>query len=340
MRYFLYMIINIKRCLKRPAMLFLLLLFPLFSAVFLKFGKDREQMLCVSVYTDGQDSFSAGLVDKLLHREGVVTFVAADSEEALIQSVIAGDSECGYVIPAGLFDSLNEGKKKNLIDVVISSETTMMDVTNEIVYAELFEEYSLSILTDYLLNDQVLDDPDTDEIEALYRQNMADGSTFAFDYAGKYSSYQGVRRGMGVQAMTGLCSILILLSGFLGVLGYADNAEAQIYCNICKNGRKILLLAEILPPVLITTTAGIAALQIAGALRTPGGLVRLLGYALLVTVFSMLLYALFRKKTVILFLLPFYLLGCFVFTPVFIDITMFVPALKPVCMLFLPYYYL
>lgn len=340
MRYFLYFMMTLKRCCKRPAMLFLLLLFPLFCSAFLVFGGDREQALCVSVYADAQDDFSSRLADKLVQRDGVFTFVRAESESELTHSVIVGDAECGYVIPSGLVESLNEGKKKNLINVVISSESTMMNVVNEIVYAELFEEYSLSILTDYLVNDTVLTDPDLSEIESLYRQNMVNGTTFSFDYTGKYSSYHGIRTGMGVQVLLGLCSILILLSGFLGILRYSGNAEAQVYCSIPKTGRKFLLAAEIFPPVLLTTVMGIACLGIAGIFRTPYDFLRLLAYSLLVVAFCMLLYLIVRKKTVILFLLPFYLLGCFAFTPIFVDVTLFVPALKPLCMLFLPYYYL
>ncbi len=338
MRCFLYFLFTLKRCLKRPAMLFLLLLFPAFSAVFCLFDGDRERTLCVSVYTDTQDAFSNRLVDKLVERDGVVTFVRADSEKALTRAVVTGDAECGYVIPAGLFENLNAGNKNDLIDVVISSETTLADVTNEIVYAELFEEYSLSIVTDYLENDSVLADPDPEKIEALYRENMVNGSTFAFDYTGKYSSYHEIRKGLGVQTLTGACSIFILLGGFLGLLSYCASAEAQVYCSLTKKSRALLLSAEIAAPVLLTTLAGTAALGVIGTLRSPGSVLRLLGYGVLVTVFCAALYALLRKKTVILFLMPFYLLGCVVFTPVFVDVTLFVPALRPVCMLFLPYY--
>lgn len=340
MRYVLYLLLNLKRCIKRPAMLALLLLFPVFAWMYLSLGADREQGLLVCVYAEADDPFCGQLVQKLTQREGVVTFVCSASEEELYHTVVTGDAECGYVFHTGLLDSLNEGKKQELVDVVISSETTLRDVTDEIVYAELFEEYSLAILTDYLLTDSVLENPSLDEIEALYRENMVNGSTFAFDYTGAYSSYRGIRSGLSIQVLKGLCSILLLLGGFLGLLNYAGSAEAQVYCAVTKTGRKFLLLAELFPPVLLTTLAAVLSLFFTGALRNLTALLSLLGYALLVVLFCLLLYAVLRKKTIILFLLPFYLLGCLVFTPVFVDISTFIPALRPICLFFLPYYYL
>ena len=340
MRYVLYLFLNLKRCLKRPAMLALLLLFPIFAIMYRSLGADREQDLCVCVYAEKEDSFCEQLVQKLTQREGVVTFVRCASEEELIHTVMTGDAECGYLFHSGLLETLNSGNKKELIDVVISAETTLMDVTNEIVYAELFEEYSLAILTDYLLTDGVLENPSLNEIEALYRENMVNGSTFAFDYTGAYSSYHGIRSGLSIQVLRGLCSILLLLGGFLGLLNYSGNAEAQVYCAVTKTGRRLLLLAEILPPVLLTTLAAALSLFFTGALSSAHALLRLIGYALLVVLFCLLLYAVLRKKTIILFLLPFYLLGCLVFTPVFVDISTFIPALRPICFFFLPYYYL
>lgn len=340
MRYVLYLLLNLKRCIKRPAMLALLLLFPIFSWMYLSLGADREQGLLVCVYAEADDPFCEQLVQKLTQRDGVVTFVRSASEEELYHTVVTGDAECGYVFHTGLLDSLNKGNKQDLVDVVISAETTLRDVTDEIVYAELFEEYSLAILTDYLLEDNVLENPSLSEIEALYRENMTNGSTFAFDYTGAYSSYRGIRSGLSIQVLKGLCSILLLLGGFLGLLNYAGSAEAQVYCAVTKTGQKFLLLAEIFPPVLLTTLAAALSLFFTGALRSLTALLSLFGYALLVVLFCLLLYAVLRKKTIILFLLPFYLLGCLIFTPVFVDISTFIPALRPICLFFLPYYYL
>ncbi len=340
MRCLLYMFLNFKRCLKRPAMLVLLLLFPLFSLIYQRLGTDREQGLLVYVYAGSEDSFCTSLTQKLTQRTGVVTFAQADSEEALYHAVMTGEAECGYVFHSGLVDALNAGNKQNLIDLVISSETTLADVTNEIVYAELFEEYSLAILTDYLLADGVLENPSLSEIESLYRENMVNGSTFAFDYTGSYSTYHGIRSGLSSQVLKGLCSILVLLSGFLGLLNYSGNADAQIYCAVTKTGRKFLLFAELFPPVLLTTLAAIFSLFFSGISSGGAALLRLIGYALLVILFCSLLYVILRKKAIILFLIPFYLLGCLIFTPVFIDIATFVPALRPVCFIFLPYYFL
>lgn len=61
MRFFLYMLLNFKRCLKRPAVLALLLLFPVFSLTYRHLGSDREQGLCVYVYAENEDSFCTGL---------------------------------------------------------------------------------------------------------------------------------------------------------------------------------------------------------------------------------------------------------------------------------------
>ena len=48
----------------------------------------------------------------------------------------------------------------------------------------------------------------------------------------------------------------------------------------------------------------------------------------------------YRKHGQFEFAAPCILFACLIFTPVFIDISVFLPAMKPLSYLFLPYYYL
>ena len=334
-----YFILSIKRTLKKPFILVLLCLLPLITFLFTH-ANTTEKELYVGVYTDAPSGFSYMLTEKLANRDGIYHFYIVSSAKQLYQDVASGYAECGYIFPAQLLDNLNQGKKKNLVDLITSSSTTMSKITNEIVYSELFEEYSLCILETYLSNDSPLENVTTAEIEALYREYLSNGSTFAFDIIEAYKDYSTLSTNITQHAVTGIIGILILLGGFSGLFQYATDHQNMLYANLPFAQTKMIAFIQILCPlVLFSLTGGLCLFQI-GYFTGIGSLIQYLLYILLTLILCLLLYPLLRFRMMLVCLLPLYLLGCLIFTPIFIDISVYLPNLRWIGYLFITNYLL
>ena len=340
LRYLLYCF---KRTLKKPVNWLLLILLPVLTVLFLLLmDNENERALKVAVYTSEDNGFSSNIVDKLVHRDGIILFYACESEEELYRDVASGRAECGYVLPESLEENLNAGLKRNLVDLVVSSSTTLSGLTNEIVYAELFEEYSLIILQDYLQNDSAYrtlyaDDTLQSDVKIanLYRKYMANGSTFAFDFVGSYSNYSSVTRGLMLHSVTGLVGIIVLLGGFSGLFSYVGDEKNSRFSHVPLREKRILSLICLFCPVLIFWTAGALCLLISGYFTASAMWGRYILYGGLILLLCLIFRLFLRFRTVLSAIMTLYLLGCLIFTPIFIDITADLPYLKPFCRLFI-----
>lgn len=338
--YIRYLILSMKRLLKKPVWLVLLLFFPVLT-MFFSYTDSRESGLRVALYAQTDEPFSNELIQKLLAREGVCHFYLASSEDRLYRDVLNGHAECGYLFPEDLSSKLDLGKKKNLVELVISSSTTMSKITNEIVYSELFELYSLHILEDYLMNDSLLSEyetPDPATVEALYQKYLVNGSTFAFDIENFYDDYSSIEKGLTAHITIGMTGILILLGGICGLLQYAEDEEKKRHDHVPFSVRKYIACIEIVCPFLLFAITGAVCLGITGYFAQLSHLISYLLYILLAFLFCMLLYPLRHKRMVFLTFLPLYLLGCLILTPIFIDVTVYLPALSWISRFFLTDY--
>lgn len=327
---------TLKRICKKPLFISLLLLFPLLTVLFLCTGSD-ENRLCVALYTESENGFSHELTQNLLAREGVYHFYLAKSEDDLYRDVLSGHAECGYIFPEQLLTQLDAGRKKNLVELIVSSNTTMDKITNEVVYSELFALYSFYILDDYL-KDNLPAPPNPQEVNALYNEYLTNGSTFAFDFVGSFDDYTTIKKVITSHMLIGLTGLLILLGSFSGLLQYADDEQKKRHEHVPFAHRKYIAVLQILCPLLLFLCVGAICLAITGYFHSPAQLLHYLGYGLLVFLLCLLLYPLRRFRLALLTMLPVYLLGCLIFTPVFIDISLYLPRLSWISRLFITDY--
>lgn len=336
--YAKYLLYTLKKQLRKPSIWILILLFPICTYCFSFFSKGSEDDLKVSLYCEDSNELCSLVIDKLLERDGIFVFEKASSEEEVRSLVASGKAECGYIFDSKLLTNFRNGITTKQIKVVTSSSTTMSKIVDEIVYAELYEEYVYQILMDYLETKSPLTNLNPSEVMDLYRENLRGGGTFTFTYEGAFQTYQAVKEGLSKGVILGFLAIFMLLSGISGIISYSNNLDDKIYVNLTRTRRFPILLCEIVSPVLLTLLPAALCLHTLSYFTSGMYVLRFMLYALMIIVFCFLLFLILRKKMTILSILPFYLIGCMVFTPMFIDVTLFIPAFKPICYLFLPFY--
>lgn len=356
----------LKQYIRKPECLLLLLSLPLLTVLLSHISKTEERPIEAACYIpsvtaqmpDGieesdpdagvqtseipvsPDDALASLAEKLDMYDGLYTFRLYASEREVYDAVASGRTECGYIFPEDLYENLLDDNYRELITTVASPSTTMLPVINETVYSFVFEDLALFSLEQYLANDSAVSGEygvlyDNAVIEELFRKYMLGDSAFHFEYEGNPKDYRLTTSSVLLSPIRGLLSVLMLLSAFTGAISYYRLAENRVF-----DTWKVRIGCTSIP-VLCTIPIMLLCIRFAGLSAGIGKeIFFLLLYAAGCIVITLFLTLIIKKRVIFTSILPLLILACLVFTPVFIDISVFLPALKPLSYLFLPYYYL
>lgn len=350
--------LQLKRVAKNKAFLLLLLLFPVcLISLSLAFDTEEDSRIPVGLCIATEDPLTETLCQKLITgNDSLFRFYKVASEEELIKLVQSGKIECGYLFRKPLLEELDDRHTKNLVTVLVSEHTTCKGVLNELVYANLFEEYSLHLLTETLREADHL--PFTKDaasefslpavtdadIEESYRSHLF-GDTFTFEVT-YLSSDRANTPEEGTSATVaplfrGLTSVFLLLCGFLALLTVHDDRKNGLYERLHGSTRPLCMTFSMLAYLLPTGAVSLLALGLSGHLTNLGTeLLALLCYIVLLLVFYGILGSLIRNHTMLCAAFPMILLCTLVFTPVIADLSAFFPWIKVVRYALPTHYYL
>lgn len=358
MNYIRFFLLQLKRILKSKAYLILLFLFPICLFVLSKtYEAEEDSRIPVGLCVGTEDVLTEALCRKLTESDdSLFRFFEVSSEEALTKLVQSNEIECGYLFRKPLLEELDSHHTKNLITVLVSENTTCKGVLNELVYANLFEEYSLHLLKETLksaehlpFSDEVAVNfslpPVTDEaIEKSYRSHLLNGETFTFDVIFLSSAASEHAEGTSSTAVSlfrGLTALFLLLCGFLALLALHDDLTGGLYMRLHGITRPFCMILTMLSYLLPAGVISLLALGISGHLLSLGTeLFGLLCYVLLLLIFYGVLGSLIRNRTMLCAAFPMILLCTLVFTPVIVDLSAFFPWIKMVRYALPTYYYL
>ncbi len=360
MKLSIFLKLQQKRILKNIPFLLLLLLFPL--CLFLlsrSFDTAKDSRIPVGLCLSTEDSLAETVCEKLINgTDSLFTFSMVSSEDDLIKQVQSNRLECGYFFQKELGEELDHSHLKNLITVYVSENTTCTGILNELVYANLFEEYSLSLLQESLtkaghlpFTEQEAEEfslpPVTEEdVEEHYRSQLANNSTFRFDIqfvsgTDTFSTGQAGIASATTPLFRGLASLFLLLCGFLALLTAYQDEKNGLYAKLYGTKRVLYpRIAQItyLLPAGISCLLGLA---LSGSVTDWGKeLVALLCYLAMLLLFYTVLGTVIRNHTMLCAAFPMILLCTLVFTPVIADLTAFFPWLKTIRYVLPTYYYL
>lgn len=350
--------LQLKRIGKRTLFLCLLLLFPITLFILSQsFAAEEDSRIPVGIYLNTEDTLARSLCEKLITSEdSLFIFSYADSEEALMKGVQSNRFECGYLFEKDLGAELDRNRLKNLITVYASENSTCTGILNELVYAALFEEYSLSLLQDTLRDaghlpftedatgNDSLPPVTKEKIEQSYRSHLTDGSTFRIEVI--FESPAVETPDSGTRAATqpllrGLTAVFLLLCGFVALLTMVRDKANGLYARL--HGAPRLLYPYLTMPVYLLPSGLVCliGLTISGSFTDLGPeLLALLCYIVALLLFYSILEALLRNHTVLCAAFPVLVLCTLVFTPVITDLSALFPWIKTVRYAFPTYYYL
>lgn len=359
MNYFIFFLLQLKRLWKNKSAVLLLFLFPLLLFLLSRaFRTGQDSRIPVGICPAAEDSLTETLCRKLLEgNDSLFRFFEVSSEEELVRLVQGRQAECGYVFSKPLLEELDRHHLKNLVTVLVSETTTCKGVLNELIYAKLFEEYSLHLLKKTLAAAGHLpfsDDaaaafllpPVTEqEIEHRYRSHLLGGDTFTFEVTFLSSDSQTEHTSGTSSAafplFRGFTAVFLLLCGFLALLTVHADRRNGLYKRLHSVRRPLCMTLTMLSYLLPAGLVCLSALGISGCISSLGReLLSLCCYVLLLLIFYALLGTLIRSHTMLCAAFPMLLLCTLVFTPVIVDLSAFFPWIKAVRYALPTYYYL
>ncbi len=360
MNYAAFFLLQLKRICKNTRFLLLLLLFPVcLFALSRSFSAEEDSRIPVGLCIETEDTLAQTLCRKLVDSEdSLFRFFLAPSAEELTRLVQSGRAECGYLFRKPLQEELDKRHQNNLITVLVSENTTCKSILNELVYANLFEEYALSLLKDSLHTAAHLPfteeaaaafllPPVTDkEIERSYRSHLRNGDTFSFeinfitaDVSAEYAADGSTS--VSLPVFRGFTAVFLLLCGFLALLTVHADRKNGLYARLHGIQRPLCAFFTMCSALLPAAAVSLLGLAVSGCFT---GVLReftaLLCYFLCLIAFYALLGTLIRNHTMLCAAFPMLLLCSLVFTPVFVDISAFFPWAKVIRYALPTYYYL
>lgn len=377
---FVWFFLSCKRYLKKPGILLALLLLPVTAWIAGKYIHPENEGIKIALYLqetagenvdlseNGEQKNGSGeydpeqnwknmgiqLVKDLLNSsvkevdntngasaesESLFWFYLCDSEEQLKAHVASEKAECGYVVPEDLGERLRNKKIKNTITLYTSPSTVTGSLSTESIFAALARLYDRQILVDHMQDEATGD---------LYDTWYANGNIFHFEYV--YGDIQidadhvRTKSANNIFPVKGINAVIIFIMSLYSACILKEDEKKGLFSTLHSGEKQSCQIVMFLALPVLSFISGILALFFAGILKSGISgifqIAELILYTTAAGVYAWILKLLVRSSSILLCLIPFFLMGSLIFTPVFVDIGRFVPSIGWIGRLFLPYYFL
>ena len=234
---------------------------------------------------------------------------------------------------------LRNKKIKNTITLYTSPSTVTGSLSTESIFAALARLYDRQILVDHMQDEATGD---------LYDTWYANGNIFHFEYV--YGDIQidadhvRTKSANNIFPVKGINAVIIFIMSLYSACILKEDEKKGLFSTLHSGEKQSCQIVMFLALPVLSFISGILALLFAGILKSGISgifqIAELILYTTAAGVYAWILKLLVRSSSILLCLIPFFLMGSLIFTPVFVDIGRFVPSIGWIGRLFLPYYFL
>jgi|GEM_PF-464522 len=346
MRYLIITWLFIKRLIKNPAFICMLMIMPILIIMFNKVDTKEEKRIIVGLYHE-EEALSQTICEQLKDKEGYIKFLVYDNKDEMIEAVENKKLECAYIFPVDFKDRLDNYKIKKCITCIEAPSTILSSLSDEVVFSGIIGEYGKNIAVDFAKENNIVVGDGTSSSESIarnYDKFNTPGKTFSINY--KYIEIDGVNlEGIKDKTTTyvihGIVSVLILISGLFGAVNWFEDEKRGLYFAFNSEEKIIVGFISILAPTVLMALSGIVTIYLSNTYTYVSREIIGMGlYILLVCGFSYLLKLIVKSGTDICLSLPILTIGSLIFCQIFIDASKLIPFISWINKLFPSYYYL
>ena len=346
----LWFFLLVKRQLKNIVLLIFLIGLPLCAFIITHIPKALESGTPrIGIVLLDMDPISVSTANALISDTSVLEFYTCDSAEALYKSIENGDTDCGYIFSKDLTAQLDNKSYKGCITLIKNSSEFISSLSNEILFSALFRVYGKNIATNYISGSSLFSSIKASAIKMSnekYDYYVNGAATFHIDFDtlstdGDTSSLNAIQVEKSSFPIRGILAILIFIAGLFGCVQWLKDSENGVFAPMSYSFQRISRILYIIIPTLLFAISSLITIYLANVQVAPWiELKSMFFYILLIIVFCSLLSYIVRKSTLLISLIPIFIIGSLVLCPIFINMAAFLPITNILNKLFLPYYYL
>lgn len=331
--------ILIKRLLKKPGFLIILLLIPLFS-VFLNLAAEEEKSIVkVAVASYDKSDYAQEIIDKVSENNKLVSYHFCQEPNQAIEMVKKQEVDTAWIIKEDAEKLINDfalGKNTAISEIYVVEDNTFIQSSREILFEVLFERIAYRMYTNSvnaavgegIAEEDVLQEKYYifDEEDAIVEMKFLNSANNILENADYLTA-----------PLRGLLAILMMFCGMASMMFFNNDDRKKVFSGISYNKRAFVMFGN-----------NLAATSVAGVIVTisliASGIytnfvyesVMMILMVLAVTGFCSLIGSAFSSNTLLSAMLPSLLIISLAFSPVFINLHSFelVQGILP------PYYYL
>lgn len=335
-----------KRLLYKPTFIMTLLLIPLLVLLLQGSLQSGDAMLQVALYTESSDpdSLESVLISELAASSNhTVHFYVCHSISELQEDLRRNHADCGYVLPHHLEQELEKHARQNHAVITTYHHTGAMEtlLLDEMVYRMIYEKLAFEIVKQHIQEKKKVEvDHRLNDFYQFYRQ---DESFIRFEYADGSGNrvLNQQQSNYLLLPIRGICAVLILLAAMTGAIFWYEDYERKLFLRLSQSYQTILPFFYSLVPAILAGIFGFSAIALTGfAGQTAQEFLALTLFLFSVSSYSMLLRELLPDARGFLAAIPLSVIGSLLFCPIFADVSMVLPMIKPLRMLTPVFYYL
>lgn len=346
-RVLFWIYLMLKKQIKNPFIVGLLIAIPLVTLIAKSIpALNKSDTIQIGLCLSDEDEMAINTVEALISGDYPVDFYLVDSREDLLEDIVNKKAECGYVFGENISDKIMEDNYNGIIECVINESNYVSSMTNEIVFSQLFKNFADDVLVDFISNNKIFSEKLDKAIvnaKSRYEKYLSSDVTFHIDFTvldSDDTSRSEMTQTTGKFPLRAILYILIFAGGLFGVAWFLEDEAKGSYVTLSKR-YKILArpVYAFIGAILFWISSSIA-LLIAGSKISPKTVLLGIAYVFLVTAYAWILGMIFRRIENYIAITFVLIVACFIFCPVFINISLYIDAAKYISAILLPSWFI
>ncbi|MGX8692749.1 MAG: hypothetical protein ACSW8E_03225 [Clostridia bacterium] len=338
-RFFLWFRLLMKRLLRRPAYLAVLLLAPLFALALALFSREESGVLRIALaLEDPGDRAARAAVERLTEGESILLCFETEDEDEARTAVRRGKADAAWIFRADLekkLDRFAQRGRAGAVTIVEREDNVLLRLSREKLFAAIYPEVSFALFKDYLSSELGAGELDRTTLRRYYAGGAMTEEILRFE------TLEGEEIDTGDSYLTaplrGVMAVLLVLCGMASGLYCYEEERSGSYVWLPTRARRWLPLFSHWIAMLPAALAALLAMKLAGvAVGLGRELLLMLLYLPAAALFCELLRCLCPREEHYGALIPVLTVAMLVLCPVFLDLRL----LQPLRLLLPPYWLL
>jgi len=346
-RLLFWIYLMLKKQLKNPFIVAFLIAIPVLCLIVTKTGNlKKTDTIKVGLVLTDSDPTAVNTVEKLVKGDYSVKFYISPSKDDLINDIMEKRAECGYVFSKDITRKIEENDYNESLECVINESDYISSMSNEIVFSVMFKEFAGDVLDDFIKSESAFSanrELAAKMAKERYDKYLEGDETFHLTFTvldNKNNTKSQLEQTTGKFPLRPVLYILVFAGGLFGVAWFKEDEAKGMYATLSKGYRILGKPVYAFIGAFLFWLSSSLSLIIVGTKIGPREVLLGILYVILVTVYAWILGSIFNKMENYIGATFLIIVTCFIFCPVFINVSLYLPAAKYISYLLLPNYFI